>query len=137
MRKFKFQPMINGKKYTHELRQYVVDHIESRLQNSNLSLSQVCNEIPEVIGISRASAHRWYNALGNAAGGKLRNNFNVKPILDKDDNKSPYTEEFRKSVMEFAMRFGVPSAGKRYKVCNESIYDWIKAYGWSTAYFNR
>lgn len=134
MRKFKLQPMVNGRKYTHEFRQYVVDHIESRLQNSNLSLSQICQELPEVLGVSRATGHRWYNALGNAAGGKRRNKFNVQPVLDFN---SPYSEEFRKSTMGFAMRFGVPSASRKYKVCAESIYDWIKAYGWSTAYFNR
>lgn len=137
MRKFAYEIKINGQNYTHEFRQKVANYIEYRLNNSNYSLHQICEDLPNVFGVSRASGVRWYNALGNAASSKRRKHLNVKPILDKADNMSKYTEEFRKNVMEFAMRFGVPSAGKKYKVCNESIYDWIKAYGWSTAYFNR
>jgi len=136
MRKFAFELNRNGKDYNNELRQAVANKVDYYLTTTSSSAWDIWHIVAEDFGISWGSARKYHNALGNApsARGRKKNAPNIKPIAEKQ-----YPEALRKLIMQNALRNGlsVPKVAKLAGVSNSTVYDWIKAYGWSTAYFNR
>jgi len=136
MRKFAFEVNRNGKDYNNELRQAVANKVDYYLTTTSSSAWDIWHIVGEDFGISWGSARNYHNALGNApsARGRKKNSPNIKPIAEKQ-----YPEALRKLIMQNALKNGltVPKVTQLAGVANSTVYDWIKAYGWSTAYFNR
>lgn len=136
MRKFAFEVNANGKKYSHELRQAVANRVDFYLNTTPDSLNTIWHKVGKEFEISWGSVRNYHDALGNAASarGRTRNSVNISPIA-----KSRYPEKVRHLIMSVAMKpnRSIPEIADSLQMSNSTIYSWIKAYGWSTAYFNK
>jgi transposase len=136
MRKYKLEKTVNGKAYTNELRQFIANQVDIELNRSNKSIKTIWESLGSEFNLGWSTVRRYHNALGNSPSARKRNSnqdrANVFPI-----SIGKYSEELRSEVMRYAMRFGVPQTSNKFKICEGSVYDWLKAYGLSTAYFNR
>jgi len=134
MRKYKLEKTINGKAYTNELRQFIANQVDLELNRSNDSIKTIWEMLGNQYSLAWTTVRNYHNALGNSPSARKRrtNRANVFPI-----SIGKYSEELRSEVMRYTMRFGVPKAANKFRVSNSTIYDWLKAYGFSTAYFNR
>lgn len=134
MRKYKLEKTINGKAYTNELRQFIANQVDLELNRSNDNIKTIWEMLGNQYSLAWTTVRNYHNALGNSPSARQRrtNRANVFPI-----SIGKYSEELRSKVMRYAMRFGVPTASSKFRVSNSTIYDWLKAYGLSTAYFNR
>ena len=134
MRKYKLEKTINGKAYTNELRQFIANQVDLELNRSNDNIKTIWEMLGNQYSLAWTTVRNYHNALGNSPSARQRrtNRANVFPI-----SIGKYSEEPRSKVMRYAMRFGVPTASSKFRVSNSTIYDWLKAYGLSTAYFNR
>jgi len=135
MRKFNNEVTRNGRTYTDELRQKVANRVDYLLATTTNSSWNIWHQVGEEFDVSWGTARRYHNALGNspsARGNKKRNSVNVKPIEELQ-----YSEAMRHVIMQLAMKSSVVKVSKMLNIGNTTIYDWLKAYGLSTAYFNR
>jgi len=134
MRKYKLEKTINGRAYTNELRQFIANQVDLEINRSNDSIKNIWEMLGNQYNLAWTTVRRYHNALGNSPSARKRNSnrANVFPI-----SIGKYSEELRSEVMRYAMRFGVPKASNKFKISNDIVYDWLKAYGFSTAYFNR
>lgn len=136
VRKFAFEKKTRNKFYSNELRQAVANRVDYYLTTTNSSIDSIWRRVGKEFDISWGSARNYHNALGNAPSARKRNSNapNVEPI-----SKSRYSNELRyvvlKTVMESNM--SIPVVAKSLNISNSTIYDWVKAYGWSTAYFSK
>lgn len=134
--KFAFEKKVNGKFYNNELRQAVANRVDFYINTTTSSMDSIWRRVGKEFDISWGSARNYHNALGNAPNGRKRNSnsVNIEPIA-----KSRYSKELRYIVMQAAMKnnLSVPAIAKSLNIANSTVYDWIKAYGWSTAYFNK
>jgi len=119
--------------YSNEFRQVMSNEVETLMESRVMSAVDAWQYVAKRLGVHWNTVRRAHNALGNAA--RIRSRFkgtpNVQPIL------RGYSEEFRHEAMLKAMRIGVISSAKEMGCDTHSIYDWLKAYGYSSAYFNR
>ncbi|MDB4378610.1 helix-turn-helix domain containing protein [bacterium] len=136
MRKFNHEVNRKGRKYTNELRQAVANKVDFYLNTTTLSSMAIWERVSKEFDVCWMSARNYHNALGNApsARGRKRNPTNIEPIA-----KGRYPSNVRKIIMEAAMKENVSvyRLSKLLGISNSTIYDWLKAYGYSTAYFNK
>jgi len=118
--------------YSNEFRQWLANQVELLVQSQLISLNAAHKIVAKQVGVDRNTARLAHNALANATQARHRYGEFVMPILE-----SKYTHEDRYEAMELAIRTSVPKAAKALNISRGSIYDWLKAYGWSSAYFNR
>jgi len=118
--------------YGNEFRQQLANEAEKLIQSQIISLDAAYKVVAKNTGASANTVRRAHNALANAPQARHRYGEFVMPIL-----QSKYTHEDRYQAMELSIRTSVPKAARALGICAQSIYDWLKAYGWSSAYFNR
>ena len=118
--------------YGNAFRQLLANEVEKLVQSQIISLNAAHKVVAGKTGASVNTVRRAHNALANAPQARHRYGESVMPIL-----QSKYTHEDRYQAMELSIRTSVPKAARTLGICAQSIYDWLKAYGWSSAYFNR
>lgn len=123
--------------YSNEFRQWLADQAELLVQSQLISLDAAHKIVAKQAGVNRNTVRRAHNALANAPQARHRYGEFVMPILESKTTHGKYSHEDRYEAMMLAIKTSVPKAAKQLKICPESIYDWIKAYGFSSAYFNR
>jgi transposase len=88
-------------------------------------------------GVSVGSVWRWLKAFD------LARKFNMKAKRGNRFAQSPFThvnkysDQFRLTVVRYAMTYGTGKAAKLYGVSRGSVDNWIKAWQANNAYLNR
>jgi transposase-like protein len=123
--------------YTNEFRQWLANEAELLVQSQLISLDSAYKIVAKKANVNRNTVRRAHNALANAPQARHRYGEFVMPILESKITHGKYTHEDRYKAMRLAIETSVPKAAKKLKISPHSIYDWIKAYGFSSAYFNR
>jgi transposase len=93
--------------------------------------------VAEITGVSTGSVYRWMKAYDTFKQYTLKKYKLNKFPQTSFVRKSQYDNQFRRTVVQFAMKFGTQKAASFYNVSIGSVDNWIKAFQNNHAYLNR
>jgi transposase len=93
--------------------------------------------VAETIGVSKGSVYRWLKAYDLFKQYAAKKHNLAQYPQASFIRKSEYDNNFRQTVVQYAMRTNTIKAADRYAVSVGSVDNWIKAFQGNTTYLNR
>lgn len=90
--------------------------------------------------VSRGSIHNWLCAFDfNNEFHSMKDQKRLNGVFKRNykNGNRVYDNDFRLKVTDFAMRYSVAHAEKKFKVTDTTIYKWLKSFNMANAYWNK